>query len=905
MTISTKNEILDHLLSKKVEPDLRNIEEFSAHILSSELHISRSLASQYLNGFVKEGLLVKIATRPVYFLSRKNIEEQFQVQLKESMFYSVEDFLDTLSKKTCIKRNFMKMIGYDTSLHTVIDQLKSALKYPPNGLPVILYGEKGSGKSLMCQKMFEYGQDAGIIPEQALLQKYKVLEQDMQLAEQLLGTEGKKGLLEQCEGGILYLTQAQNLSKHDQQLLMRILEDGGFIRGGIRITLRTRIILSLDEDYQKYLDYDLIQCFPIICRMPNLDERYQDDKEELIIHFFKLQSWKLGRYLFVSKNLIHILLTRTYKRNIDELKRTVEDVCARANSEEETTEQLYIRMYQLPDSILMDLGEQDYMEEQVEYVDISSYKRNEESRKLLELFETILNRVPKDESTSMLSYVKELNGVLTQYCSAIAYNEKYTNQQILALEHTIRNILNRVLTTYNVSIPYHCSPLFAACIYGRQSHNRILEEWKQEHAYDISKCLSLLEKQYPQGYLISEKLSYALLANLELGFDDMEKVILMIHLGFYHEHAHQNKYLSIIIAHGYSTASSMAEAINSLLGSYLFEAFDMPLDTSMPDIADRLKRYIDRYTIKNDILLLVDMGSLEHIDEQLTMIDNKNIGIINNVSTRLALDIGESILQGADMESLLRKAAEHSTSTYTLVENKQKKDLIIFISDNGIKMANRMRELFADSLPKAIDIEMLSIDLLDFRNDHYMNEIAKEYNILFVSGICSSIDCPKQFISLEDLITSNQLDYLRTLLNKYLTIEDIDTFTRNLIHNFSLGNALDTLSILDAKKLLEFVEGAVNQMQLQLDRRFYGNTLAGLYIHLCCMIERLVTKEPITNHEGLQQFEKENRKFIEIVRRSFTKVCSHYGVELSMSEISYLYDYIKEDKLHGTQEGDF
>ena len=40
MTISTKNEILDHLLSKKVEPDLRNIEEFSAHILSSELHIS-------------------------------------------------------------------------------------------------------------------------------------------------------------------------------------------------------------------------------------------------------------------------------------------------------------------------------------------------------------------------------------------------------------------------------------------------------------------------------------------------------------------------------------------------------------------------------------------------------------------------------------------------------------------------------------------------------------------------------------------------------------------------------------------------------------------------------------------------------------------------------------------------
>ena len=49
-----------------------------------------------------------------------------------------------------------------------------------------------------------------------------------------------------------------------------------------------------------------------------------------------------------------------------------------------------------------------------------------------------------------------------------------------------------------------------------------------------------------------------------MNFDDMEKVILMIHLGFYHEHAHQNKYLSIIIAHGYSTASSMAHRATSV-----------------------------------------------------------------------------------------------------------------------------------------------------------------------------------------------------------------------------------------------------------------------------------------------------------------------------------------------------
>ncbi len=99
MTISTKNEILDHLLSKKVEPDLRNIEEFSAHILSSELHISRSLASQYLNGFVKEGLLIKIATRPVYFLPEKTSRNNFRYSLKRVCFTALRIFWIRCLKK--------------------------------------------------------------------------------------------------------------------------------------------------------------------------------------------------------------------------------------------------------------------------------------------------------------------------------------------------------------------------------------------------------------------------------------------------------------------------------------------------------------------------------------------------------------------------------------------------------------------------------------------------------------------------------------------------------------------------------------------------------------------------------------------------------------------------------------
>ena len=59
------------------------------------------------------------------------------------------------------------------------------------------------------------------------------------------------------------------------------------------------------------------------------------------------------------------------------------------------------------------------------------------------------------------------------------------------------------------------------------------------------------------------------------------------------------------------------------------------------------------------------------------------------------------------MESLLRKGGRAFYRYLYTCRKQAEKDLIIFISDNGIKMANRMRELFADSLPKIIDIRVI------------------------------------------------------------------------------------------------------------------------------------------------------------------------------------------------------
>ena len=104
----------------------------------------------------------------------------------------------------------------------------------------------------------------------------------------------------------------------------------------------------------------------------------------------------------------------------------------------------------------------------------------------------------------------------------------------------------------------------------------------------------------------------------------MSQIILLITIIKNNTESIKRRNLGVILCHGYSTASSIADAVNTLLDSYVFDAYDMPLDTSSEEIAQLLKQYINKSSIKSDVMLLVDMGSLEEIDKYLTDITSKN-----------------------------------------------------------------------------------------------------------------------------------------------------------------------------------------------------------------------------------------------------------------------------------------
>ena len=59
------------------------------------------------------------------------------------------------------------------------------------------------------------------------------------------------------------------------------------------------------------------------------------------------------------------------------------------------------------------------------------------------------------------------------------------------------------------------------------------------------------------------------------------------------------------------------------------------------------------------------------------------------------------------------------------------------------------------------------------------------------------------------------------------------------------------------------------------------------YVHLCCLVERLVTRSPIENYADEQRFANEHNDFVEAFRTSFSDISAHYHVEVPVAEIAY------------------
>ncbi|MDF3000249.1 MAG: sigma-54 dependent transcriptional regulator, partial [Bacillota bacterium] len=125
-------------------------EHFTAEGICNLFQVKRNTISHYLNELYEEGMLIKINTRPVYFLDKEALSQKHTRPITVKKFASLDEMKHFLTQNVEQERSedvFEELIGAKGSLKKTIEQVKTAVLYPPKGLPVLITGPTGAGKS--------------------------------------------------------------------------------------------------------------------------------------------------------------------------------------------------------------------------------------------------------------------------------------------------------------------------------------------------------------------------------------------------------------------------------------------------------------------------------------------------------------------------------------------------------------------------------------------------------------------------------------------------------------------------------------------------------------------------------------------------------------------------------------
>ena len=127
MESPAKKKILDALAEATRHFAWNDLSDLSAQSLAEHFGLSRNLISQYLNEAHNEGLVIKINTRPVYFLGKAELCERMKAEDLKSVYDSVEELMkDGAARKEKIV-SFRKLVGHQESLKQCVEQCKAAM----------------------------------------------------------------------------------------------------------------------------------------------------------------------------------------------------------------------------------------------------------------------------------------------------------------------------------------------------------------------------------------------------------------------------------------------------------------------------------------------------------------------------------------------------------------------------------------------------------------------------------------------------------------------------------------------------------------------------------------------------------------------------------------------------------
>ncbi len=232
------------------------------------------------------------------------------------------------------KYQFKNVIGRTPQMFQVY---KTIAKVADTKSTVILYGERGTGKELIAHSIHynSLRNDRPFIPVDCASLVENLIESELfgHVRGAFTGAHStKKGLLEEADGGTVFLDEISNLSLSMQTKLLRFLQEHEIKRvGGTEsIKVNVRVIAATNQPLEplvrmgKFREdlFDRLNVVSIL--LPPLRER-KEDIPLLASHFLqKFSEENMKNVSHISPEVLGILAQYSWPGNVRELEHTIE-----------------------------------------------------------------------------------------------------------------------------------------------------------------------------------------------------------------------------------------------------------------------------------------------------------------------------------------------------------------------------------------------------------------------------------------------------------------------------------------------------------------------------------------------------------------------------------------------------
>ena len=591
----------------------------------------------------------------------------------------------------------------------------------------------------------------------------------------------------------------------------------------------------------------------------------------------------------MSSQVYNLLISSKYEGNIGGLKSVIQSCCINSLFQINSLNEMEITLRNLPENFLKKVRIEKIVTNHTEefiYVD-DLVKVTGVNNRIIKLCEGIICEYTEKDHQQFYDRVSKK---IFEYLDDSLIDGNIQSKSDF-YNDGICHILRLVNTHYHLELSNNNILAMSRLFIDFMHNAQIITEWSRDKEDNISEILEKLKNDNLRLNSISVEIINYLENYLDMKLSKLELIMLLLFLQIYSVTNTIERRSAVILAHGFSTASSIASAANQFLGKYIFDSIDVPLNVDSTTVIKQLNSYISKLNNIEELILLVDMGSLESIYTGLNL-RNAKIGIINQVTTSIALEIGSSLLRDETLEVIFDRVANQGTIKYRIENNLRKTPLILCSCMSGMGAAERLREVILRSLPGNSIIKVKSYNYYDLLKNIMNDVLFEDDKVICVVGTMNPNIKGLNFIAIEDLVINTESQNFDEYFKDYLSPEDLDVFKKNILKNFSLSNIMNSLTILNPNKLLEYVTEALEQLQNRMKVQLSNKICLGLYMHVCCLIERLILHQDIETYPNIEEFVAKQNAFISNVKDSFKEIEYYYKVQIPTEEIGYIFDYI-------------